>query len=89
LQNKEAMAVVKMLYLFTEKVEQAMVKLEPSIVSRYLIDLAQAFNRFYHACYILVEDAQLREARLALVQCVQITLRNGLKLIGLQAPHEI
>ena len=89
LQNKEAIAVVKMLYLFTERVEQAMVKLEPSIVSRYLIDLAQAFNRFYHACYILVEDLHLREARLALVTCVQTTLRNGLKLIGLQAPHEI
>lgn len=89
LQNKEAMAVVKMLYLFTERIEQAMVKLEPSIVSRYLIDLAQAFNRFYHACYILVEDTQLREARLALVKCVQITLRNGLKLIGLQATQEI
>ncbi|NOU64798.1 arginine--tRNA ligase [Paenibacillus sp. LMG 31461] len=89
LQNKEAMAVVKMLYLFPERVEQAMVKLEPSIVSRYLIDLAQAFNRFYHACYILVEDVHVREARLALVQCVQITLRNGLKLIGLQAPNEI
>lgn len=89
LQNKEAIAVVKMLYLFTERVEQAMVKLEPSIISRYLIDLAQAFNRFYHACYILVEDSHLREARLALVNCVQTTLGNGLKLIGLQAPHEI
>ncbi|KRE93385.1 arginine--tRNA ligase [Paenibacillus sp. Soil766] len=89
LQDKEAMAVVKMLYLFTERVEQAMVKLEPSIVSRYLIDLAQAFNRFYHTCYILVEETQVRETRLALVQCVRITLRNGLKLIGLQAPHEI
>ena len=89
LQNKEAIAVVKKLYLFTERVEQAMVKLEPSIVSRYLIDLAQVFNRFYHACYILVEDSHLREARLALVICVQTTLRNGLKLIGLQSPYEI
>ncbi|OAS16457.1 arginine--tRNA ligase [Paenibacillus oryzisoli] len=89
LQNTEAIAVVKMLYLFTERVEQAMVKLEPSIVSRYLIDLAQAFNRFYHACYILVDDKQVREARLALVKCVQTTLQNGMKLIGLQAPEEI
>ncbi|MNR06933.1 Arginine--tRNA ligase [compost metagenome] len=89
LENKEAIAVIKMLYHFTERVEQAMTKLEPSIVTRYLIDLAQAFNRFYHACHILVEDTALREARLALVACVQITLRNGLKLIGLQAPEEI
>lgn len=89
LNNKESLEVLKALYLFTERVEQAMNKLEPSIVTRHLIDLAQAFNQFYHACHILVEDAHLREARLALVKCVQITLRNGLKLIGLQAPNEI
>ncbi|MDR6549937.1 arginine--tRNA ligase [Paenibacillus qinlingensis] len=87
--EKEAVAVIKMLYLFTERIEQAMVKLEPSIISRYLIDLAQAFNRFYHTCYILVEEKHVREARLALVTSVQTTLRNGLKLIGLQAPNEI
>ncbi|OCT13460.1 arginine--tRNA ligase [Paenibacillus pectinilyticus] len=89
LASTEAIEVLKQLYLFIERVEQAMLKLEPSVIARYLIDLAQAFNRFYHACYILLEEKQIREARLALVSCVQTTLRNGLKLIGLQAPDEI
>ena len=84
-----AIGVVTELARFGEKVEQAMHKLEPSLISRYLIDLAQAFNRFYHECPILVEDAALREVRLALVKSVQITMRNGLALIGLEAPEKI
>ncbi|MDB5056446.1 MAG: arginyl-tRNA synthetase [Bacilli bacterium] len=89
LQNVEAQLVAKQLYFFSERIEQAMNKLEPSIISRYLVDLAQSFNRFYHECPILVEDAELRSARLLLVQAVQITLCNGLKLIGLEAPEQI
>lgn len=89
LENAEAQAALKELYLFKERVEQAMHKLEPSIISRYLVDLAQRFNHFYHECPILVDDAELRAARLALVKSVQITLRNGLALIGLDAPEEV
>jgi len=87
--NLEAQLVLKELYLFGERVEQACAKLEPSIISRYLVDLAQSFNRFYHDCPILVEDLAVRQARLALVKSVQITLRNGLRLIGLGSPEQI
>jgi arginyl-tRNA synthetase len=88
--NDEAVRVAKELYYFVERIEQAMNKLEPSIISRYLVDLAQAFNRFYHECPILkAENEELRAARLILVQAVKITLRNGLKLIGLEAPEQI
>lgn len=89
LQNTEAITVVKTLQLFGERIEQAMNKLEPSLITRYLIDLARDFNRFYHACHVLVDDLELCKARLAVVQCVKITLHNGLRLIGLQAPEEI
>lgn len=89
LQHPTEIAILKELALFPERTVQAAAKLEPSIVTRYLIDLAQAFNRFYHDCPILVEDEKLRAARLALVKCVQITLRNGFSLIGLQAPEEM
>lgn len=87
--NDEAYAAVKQLALFPETVVQAMVKMEPSLISRYLVDLAQSFNRFYHGCPILVEDQALRSARLALVKSVQLTLSNGLKLIGLESPEKI
>ncbi|WP_010274719.1 arginine--tRNA ligase [Paenibacillus senegalensis] len=87
--NDEAYAAVKQLALFPETVVQAMHKMEPSLISRYLVDLAQSFNRFYHNCPILVEDQALRQARLALVKSVQITLSNGLRLIGLESPEKI
>ncbi|MCZ8517975.1 MULTISPECIES: arginine--tRNA ligase [Paenibacillus] len=90
LTNPEAQAVLRELYLFKERVEQAMHKLEPSIVSRYLIDLAQSFNHFYHQCKIVTADeAEVRIARLALTDCFRTTIRNGLSLIGLEAPNEV
>lgn len=85
----ESTQLLKELSLFSEKIVAAMHKLEPSIISRYLIDLAQVFNRFYHENKILVEDNSLRTFRLGLVLCTQITLRNGLALIGIQAPQQI
>ncbi len=81
--------LIKQLSLFTERVEQAAVKMEPSIVTRFLVDTAQAFNRFYHDCPILIDNSDLRTARLALVTGVKIALRNGLKLIGIQAPERM
>ncbi|WP_159887194.1 arginine--tRNA ligase [Paenibacillus puerhi] len=83
--------LVRELYMFRERVVQAMEKLEPSIVSRYLIDLAQAFNRFYRECPILRSDVQadVKAARLALVKATTIVLTNGLALIGLEAPEKM
>ncbi|GFN30058.1 arginine--tRNA ligase [Paenibacillus xylaniclasticus] len=89
LNDNVSFALLKKLSLFGERVELAAQKLEPSVITRYLIELAQDFNRFYHECKILVEDKGEREARIALVQCVSITLSNGLKLIGLETPERI
>ncbi|MEK8130507.1 arginine--tRNA ligase [Paenibacillus filicis] len=83
--------LVRELYIFRERVVQAMDKLEPSIISRYLIDLAQAFNRFYRECPILKSDvpADVKNARLALVKAATIVLTSGLALIGLEAPEKM
>jgi len=81
--------MIKQLALFPEVVRQAAAKLEPSLITRYLVDTAQAFNRFYHDCPILKEEATLRLARLALVQGVRFTLKTGLGLIGLHAPERM
>jgi arginyl-tRNA synthetase len=84
LQTKEEYKLCKTLYEFPEKVMMALSQLEPSIITRYLIDLAQDFNRFYHEHAILLEDEQLRAARLALVKATRTTLANGLRLVGLK-----
>lgn len=89
LATKEEYELAKTLYLFPEKVEAAMTDLEPSIITRYLVDLAQDFNRFYHEHSILVDDEDLKKARLALVAATKITLANGLRLIGLHAPERV
>ena len=89
LSTKEEFQVIKTLYLFPDRVVSAMKDLEPSIITRYLVDLAQDFNRFYHEHSILVEDEALRNARLSLVLAVKYTLANGLSLIGLNAPERV
>ena len=89
LSTEEEFKVAKALYLFPDKIMTAMKELEPSIITRYLVDLAQDFNRFYHEHPILVEDEALRNARLALVFAVKYTLKNGLQLIGLSAPERV
>lgn len=89
LTNAEAQQVLKELAAFPDKVMQAADKLEPSVISRHLIDIAQSFNRFYHECPILVDDSELRKARLTLVRCVCTVLKTGMSLIGLQAPERI
>ena len=83
-------ALIKTLKLFPEKVRQARNELEPSIVSRYLLDVCADFNRFYHDCPVLkCEDARVKDTRVALVKAASVVLKNGLSLIGLKTPKNI
>lgn len=82
--------IIKTLGLFPEKVEQARRELEPSVISRYLLDVCAEFNRFYHDCPVLkAEDEEVRNTRLTIVRAASIVLHNGLKLIGLKTPKNI
>ena len=89
LQTKEEYQLCKTLYEFPEKTRMALSQLEPSIITRYLVDLAQDFNRFYHEHPILVDDKELSKARLSLVKAAKITLANGLRLIGLKPLEKV
>lgn len=90
LSSKEEYNLVKQLSLFPIRVVEAMNALEPSIITRYLVDLAQDFNRFYHNHSILnVEDEDIKKGRIALTMATKITLKNGLHLIGLKAPERV
>lgn len=89
LENSEEYDVTKCLYEFPLRVEQALDMLEPSVITRYLIELARAFNRFYHNHSILAADDELKKSRLALVKAVRTVLSNGLWLIGLKAPERV
>ncbi len=78
--------LVKRVALFPEVFLEAADKLMPSMVAEFANDLAARFNSFYAALPVIkAEKAGLRDARLALVDAVRITLRNALRLLGIEA----
>ncbi len=81
--------VLRQIQQFPESIMDAQRKNEPSIITRHIIDTAQVFNRFYHECPILVEDEELKRARLAVVFAVKQVLNIGLGLLGIQAPERM
>ena len=88
LTDDEAYDVVKLLDGFDDAVYSAAVKYEPSIVSRRLVKICQAFNRFYNADRIMC-GGKIEQARLALTAKVADTLKRGLELVLLDAPEKM
>lgn len=80
--------VIKLLNRFPQVIETAFAKYEPSHIAKYLLDVAQAFNKYYGNVRILEENAE-KESRLALVYAVEIVLKEGLRLLGMEAPEEM
>ena len=86
----EEATLVKTLAAFPEKVLQALREYEPSVVTRFILDLAAAFNRFYHECKILnCEDAEIRKNRIALTRATNTVLGRAFELICLKKLSKI
>ncbi|SNT16957.1 arginyl-tRNA synthetase [Anaerovirgula multivorans] len=83
------MEVIKAIQQFPEIIIDAQRKNEPSIITRHIIDIAQTFNRFYHDHPILVEDEELKKARLAIVYIAKQVIEIGLYLIGVKSPEKM
>ena len=82
--------LAKTISVFPERINQAIADYEPSVVTRYILDLCAAFNRFYHECSIAnCEDAQLKSSRIALTRATNQVLRTALHLICMQSPEKI
>jgi len=87
LAEDEAFEVLRLLKDFPRKVDECAEKYEPYIIARHLMELAQAFNAFYHKHTILVDDnTPLRLCRLVLTAAVRQVLKTGLGLLGIAAP---
>jgi arginyl-tRNA synthetase len=80
--------VVSLLTEFTNAIKRAYEQFDPSQIAKYIVDLAQAFNKYYGEVKILEDGAQ-QQARLALVYSVTIVLKEGLRLLGIEAPEEM
>ncbi|MFW5780010.1 MAG: arginine--tRNA ligase [Bacillota bacterium] len=87
--NEEAMRVVSLLERFTEVLIDVEEKNEPCFISRYLVNLAQAFNKFYYEHRINDVEKGMKNARLMLVKSVRIVIKEGLRLLGISAPEQM
>ncbi len=88
--TEEELALARTLALFPEKIQGALSESEPSVITRYILDLCAAFNRFYHDCQILsAEDERVKENRLALTLAVKTVLGTALHLICMPTPKKI
>ena len=79
----------KLIYKFPTVIAEAAEKYEPSVLTRHIIDIAQAFNRFYHDEHILVENEKEKTAKLTLAYSAKTVLKNGLRLLGINAPEKM
>lgn len=83
-------SLVKVLSKFPEKVTEALAQYEPSVITRYILDVASEFNRFYHDCQILsAEDKDIRNTRIMLTEATKTVLGNAFGLICLKKPEKI
>ena len=89
LTDEASMEVLKLLGQFPEKIQEAADKLEPFVVTRHLVNLSQAFNKFYHDNSILNSQEPIKQARIALVIAVKMVLAEGLAILGIQAPEQM
>ncbi|MBE6024283.1 MAG: arginine--tRNA ligase [Cellulosilyticum sp.] len=87
--DEVVLSVAKELAAFRNVIKMAADNYEPSYIARYAVDLAQAFNKFYNECPILVEDEKVKNARLAVVAATKFTLKNALALLGIKAPEQM
>ncbi|MBQ1524010.1 MAG: arginine--tRNA ligase [Firmicutes bacterium] len=84
-----AYELIKEIYRFPEVIADAAEKYEPSVLTRHIVDIAQAFNKFYHDEHILVENEQEKQAKLLLTYAAKQTIKNGLELLGMKAPDKM
>ena len=82
-------ALIKQLALFCEELRLAARDYDPSHLNRYLVELAGCFHRFYTACRIKGEEPALLSARLKLADAARSVLKNGMALLGVDAPEKM
>ena len=89
LDNPETLRLIKLIGSFPQTVLDAAAKYEPSLISALLIDVAQAFNRFYIAHRVISDNVAEQNARLQVVEATAAVLKRGLALLGIEAPSQM
>jgi arginyl-tRNA synthetase len=89
LKEDEEQQLINHLLSFPELVEKCSTQLEPQLIVNYLHEFASKFHKYYAHFKVITEDKKLTEARLILIKAIQITMRNGLRIIGITAPKRM
>ena len=89
LSGETEQALIKQSALFCEALRLAARDYDPSHINRYLVELAGCFHRFYTACRIKGEERSVLQARLKLADAARSVLKNGLALLGVDAPEKM
>ncbi len=83
----EELALLSAIADFPAVVHRAAEEFRPLHITNYVFEVAKRFNDFYHACPVLISEEPVRTARLTLVAATRTTLKNGLALLGIEAPE--
>ena len=89
LTDEYSQEILKLIENFPKRVEEACQKWEPYMITRYTVALATAFNKFYHENSIMNAEENVKKARLKLTYVVTQVIKQGLYLIGVQAPEKM
>lgn len=88
-QSEAEHSLCKLLYQYPEKIKEAAEKNEPFILSRHIMDIAQAFNKFYHDLPVRSSEGAVKKGRLLLVSCVKTVLSSALSMLLMDAPEQM
>lgn len=89
LTGEDEINIIRMIYDFPGIVVDAMEKNEPFYITRQIVEVAKAFNKFYNSTQIITEDEEAKKARLALVYSTKTVIKTGLGLLGIEAPNKM
>ena len=87
--DDSSIKLLKLIDNFGNILLDAMQKNEPSIISRYLIDVSETFSTFYNNNKILCDDKEAQDARLYITYMTKVILTNGLGLLGIEVPEKM
>lgn len=89
LEKSQEIELIKLLDKFKEVIKKATDTYEPSVLTRYIIDVASAFSKFYNECPVICDDEKLKQARLILTYATSVVVKKGLSILGIDCPERM
>ena len=89
LNSSEERELIRHISEFTGEIESSAVSYDPARITRYVLDLATLFHKFYNACRVKVDDERLMQARISLCLATKTVIANVLAMLKIDAPESM